>query len=105
MTAEQTFNAWLLLAPLTVVFIGELALLFARPGWLARLAYLPLGRPRRAMLSPATRAALSILALGHGWSSKQPPDLRERSKARPACGTREHHIASRAEGGHATPPR
>lgn len=62
MTREQTINAWLLFGPLTLVLVAELALLFARPAWLAWLGYLPIGRPRRVLLTPAARSVLSSAA-------------------------------------------
>ncbi len=58
-TPRQELNALLFLGPLAFVFIGELALLLTRPAWLAMLAYLPTGRPRRLLLEPRVRAALS----------------------------------------------
>lgn len=59
MTAHQDLNALLVFGPLSVTFVGELALVFARPDLLAHLAYLPIGRPRRLILEPRVRAALS----------------------------------------------
>lgn len=59
MTPDQQLNAWLLFAPLTAIFVAEMTLLFARPAWLAAVAYLPLGRPRSVLLGPTARAALS----------------------------------------------
>jgi len=59
MTPQQTLNAWLLLGPVGVVFVAEMVLLVAFPAALARLAYLPLGRARNVLLTPAARALLS----------------------------------------------
>ena len=62
MTPAQQLNAAALLIPLGIVFFSELSLLFIQPAWLARLAYVPLGTPRRALLTPAARAALAASA-------------------------------------------
>lgn len=59
MTAQQQLNAVLFLVPLGLVFFGEVVLLVVRPGWLAVLAYVPVGSPRRVLLTPAARAALA----------------------------------------------
>jgi hypothetical protein len=58
-TAQQDLNALLVFGPMSVTFVGELALVFARPDLLAHLAYLPIGRSRRVLLEPAVRAALA----------------------------------------------